>query len=161
MLSYYNDYLFNTGKQIFHSSQTYCIDLRERDNICESVGWTIVATSKHTKAQVSRKYEGRGLGVMAEKFATFVMPVYSILSSWFNFKKNHSVMDLTLTHLTFSHYQQRRIDLTMPIVPFPQERISWSTLCRKIDYETLSILHQHLGGIGKSIPSALGISLDP
>ena len=51
--------------------------------------------------------------------------------------------------------------LTLSILPCPQGRIFWSTPCRKIDAERLSVLHQNSGGIGKSIPSALQISLDP
>ena len=51
--------------------------------------------------------------------------------------------------------------LTLSILPFPQGRIFWSTPCRNIDAERLSVLHQNSGGIGKSIPSALQISLDP
>ena len=51
--------------------------------------------------------------------------------------------------------------LTLSILPCPQERIFWSTPCRQIDAERLSVLHQNSGGIGKSIPSALQISLDP
>ena len=49
--------------------------------------------------------------------------------------------------------------LTLSILPCPQGRIFWSTPCRKIDAERLSVLHQNSGGIGKSIPSALQISL--
>ena len=51
--------------------------------------------------------------------------------------------------------------LTLSILPCPQGRIFWSTPCRKIDAERLSVLHQNSGGIGKSIPSALQISLNP
>ena len=51
--------------------------------------------------------------------------------------------------------------LTLSILSCPQGRIFWSTPCRKIDAERLSVLHQNSGGIGKSIPSALQISLDP
>ena len=42
--------------------------------------------------------------------------------------------------------------LTLSILPCPQGRISWSTPCRKIDAERLSVLHQN---------DALQISLDP
>ena len=48
--------------------------------------------------------------------------------------------------------------LTLSILPCPQGRISWSTPCRKIDDERMSVLHQNSGVIGKSIPSALEIS---
>ena len=51
--------------------------------------------------------------------------------------------------------------LTLSILPCPQGRIFWSTPCRKIDDERMSVLHQNSGVIGKSIPSALKISLDP
>ena len=51
--------------------------------------------------------------------------------------------------------------LTLSIIPCPQGRIFWSTPCRKIDDERMSVLHQNSGGIGKSIPSALKISLYP
>ena len=51
--------------------------------------------------------------------------------------------------------------LTLSILLCPQGRISWSTPCRKIVAERMSVLHQNSGGIGKSIPSALQISLDP
>ena len=51
--------------------------------------------------------------------------------------------------------------LALSILPCPQGRISWSTPCRKIDDERMSVLHQNSGVIGKSIPSALEISLDP
>ena len=51
--------------------------------------------------------------------------------------------------------------LTLSILPCPQGRIFWSTPCRKIDDERMSVLHQNSGVIGKSIPSALEISLDP
>ena len=51
--------------------------------------------------------------------------------------------------------------LTQSILPCPQGSIFWSTPCRKFDAERLCMLHQNSGGIGKSIPSALQISLDP
>ena len=51
--------------------------------------------------------------------------------------------------------------LTLSILPCLQGRICWSTPCRKFDDERMSVLHQDSGGIGKSIPSALEISLDP
>ena len=35
--------------------------------------------------------------------------------------------------------------LTLSILPCPQRRIFWSTPCRKIDAERLSVLHQKLG----------------
>ena len=54
-----------------------------------------------------------------------------------------------------SHHQQGRIDFNTV------DRIFWSTPRRMIDDERMSVLHQNSGGIGKSIPSALEISLDP
>ena len=59
--------------------------------------------------------------------------------------------------LACSHHQQGRIS-TLSILPCPQGRISWSTPCRKIDYERMSVFHQSSGGIRKYIPSALKIS---
>ena len=51
--------------------------------------------------------------------------------------------------------------LTRSILPCPQGWISWSIPVDEMMMRRMSVLHQNSGGIGKSIPSALKISLDP
>ena len=51
--------------------------------------------------------------------------------------------------------------LTLSILPCPQGWISWSIPVDELMMRRMSVLHQNSGGIGKSIPSALQISLDP
>ena len=51
--------------------------------------------------------------------------------------------------------------LTLSILPCPEGWISWSIPVDGLMMRRMSVLHQNSGGIGKSIPSALEISLDP
>ena len=51
--------------------------------------------------------------------------------------------------------------LTLSILPCPEGWISWSIPVDGLMMRRMSVLHQNSGGIGKSIPSALEISLNP
>ena len=82
-----------------------------------------------------------------------------ILCRWhWHMQKNGAITSCTCHSLIIS---REGLILTLSILPCPQGRICWSTPCRKFDDERMSVLHQDSGGIGKSIPSALEISLDP
>ena len=50
--------------------------------------------------------------------------------------------------------------LTLSILPCPEGWISWSIPVDGLMMRRMSVLHQNSGGIGKSIPSTLQISLD-
>ena len=66
---------------------------------------------------------------------------------------NKNNFQLTLINLAFSHHQQWRLDFnTANFLINP---------CRGINDEENARAHQNSGGIGKSIPSVLEISLDP
>ena len=90
------------------------------------------------------------------------------LSTMLAARFNQSVVNI-YWYISFSHHYHchslilsgEALILTLSILPCPEGWISWSIPVDGLMMRRMSVLHQNSGGIGKSIPSALEISLDP